>query len=363
MKRFPAFDPPEYVDWKPDPKLVRAFRATIESNADRAAIVATLTPDSKLQLYRGLLRARLHDIELKRWVRTGVISKAWLGTGEEATTVGPVQALERGTDIVAPMIRNAAACCEMGMSIADMLRAYLATADSPSGGRDLHVGSFRHGVLQPISHVGDMVPVITGIALTFKMKHEPRVALTWVGDGSVNTAAAHEGTNFAAVQHVPAIFIIENNQVALGTRLQQHHLPADFKDWPASYRVWGATFDGNNVLDAYAATRIAAERCRKGNGPALLIAETFRMGGHATHDEREARETFPAELFQTWGKRDPIGQYEEYLKEEGLKATELAEVEAEMTAAVAKAAEEAIASREKMPKAESALDGVYANGR
>jgi len=363
VKRFPAFDPPEYVDWKPDQKLVKAFRATIENDPTRAGIVAALTPDSKLELYRGLLRARLHDIELKRWVRTGVISKAWLGTGEEATTVGPVHALERGMDIVAPMIRNAAACCEMGMPIADMLRAYLATADSPSAGRDLHVGSFRHGVLQPISHVGDMVPVMTGIALTFKMRREPRVVLTWVGDGSVNTAAAHEGTNFAAVQHVPAIFIIENNQVALGTRLQQHHLPADFKDWPASYGVWGATFDGNNVLDAYAATRIAAERCRNGNGPALLIAETFRMGGHATHDEREARDTFPAELFKSWGKRDPIGLYEEYLKEEGVKAKQLSEVEAEVTEQVAKAAEEAIASREKMPKGETALDGVYANGR
>jgi len=363
VKRFPAFDPPEYVDWKPDPKLVKAFRATIEHDPERASIVSALTPDAKLQLYRGLLRARLHDIELKRWVRTGVISKAWLGTGEEATTVGPVHALERGMDIVAPMIRNAAACCEMGMPIADMLRAYLATADSPSAGRDLHVGSFRHGVLQPISHVGDMVPVIAGIALTFKIKREPRVAMTWVGDGSTKTAAAHEGTNFAAVQRVPAIFIIENNQVALGTRLEQHHVPADFKDWPASYGVWGATFDGNNVLDAYAATRMAAERCRSGNGPALLIAETFRMGGHATHDEREARDTFPAELFKTWGKRDPVGLYEEYLKEEGIKAKELGEIEAEVTAVVAKAAEEAIASRGKMPKAETALKGVYADGR
>jgi len=363
VKRFPAFDPPEYVEWKPDPALVRGFRSTIEADAERASIVAALTPDSKLELYRGLLRARLHDIELKRWVRTGVISKAWLGTGEEATTVGPVHALERGMDIVAPMIRNAAACCEMGMPIADMLRAYLATADSPSGGRDLHVGSFSHGVLQPISHVGDMVPIITGIALTFKMKRQPRVALTWVGDGSTNTAAAHEGTNFAAVQRVPAIFIIENNQVALGTRLAQHHLPPDFKDWPASYGIWGATFDGNNVLDAYAATRIAAERCRKGDGPALLIAETFRMGGHATHDEREARETLPAELFATWGKRDPIGLYEEYLKEEGVKAKQLEEIEAEVSAVVAKAAEEAIASRERMPKGETALTGVYANGR
>jgi len=363
VKRFPAFDPPEYVDWKPDPKLVKAFRATIEKDPERASIVSALSPDSKLQLYRGLLRARLHDIELKRWVRTGVISKAWLGTGEEATTVGPVQALERGTDIVAPMIRNAAACCEMGMSIADMLRAYLATADSPSAGRDLHVGSFAQGVLQPISHVGDMVPVIAGIALTFKLKREPRVVLTWVGDGSTKTAAAHEGTNFAAVQRVPAIFIIENNQVALGTRLEQHHLPADFKDWPASYGVWGASFDGNNVLDAYAATRIAAERCRSDNGPALLIAGTFRMGGHATHDEREARETFPAELFRSWGKRDPVGLYEEYLKEEGVKAKQLGEIEADVTAQVAKAAEDAIASREKMPAGDSALRGVYANGR
>ena len=364
MKRFPAFDPPEYVEWKPDAALVRAFRATIENDPERAGIVSTLTPDSKLQLYRGLLRARLHDIELKRWVRTGVISKAWLGTGEEATTVGPVHALERGIDILAPMIRNAAACCEMGMPIADMLRAYLATADSPSGGRDLHVGSFKHGVLQPISHVGDMVPIISGIALTFKMKREPRVALTWVGDGSTKAAAAHEGTNFAAVQRVPAIFIVENNQVALGTRLQQHHLPADFKDWPASYGVWGATFDGNNVLDAYAATRIAAERCRKGNGPALLIAETFRMGGHATHDEREARETFSAELFSTWGKRDPIGQYEEYLKEDGVTTKTLGELELEITEQVERAAAEALASREKMPKGETALDGVYAkNGR
>jgi pyruvate dehydrogenase E1 component alpha subunit/2-oxoisovalerate dehydrogenase E1 component alpha subunit len=361
VKRFPAFDPPEYVDWKPDPELVKAFRATIEANAERAAVANELTKDQKLALYGGLLRARLHDIELKRWVRTGVISKAWLGTGEEATTVGPVHALERGMDIVAPMIRNAAACCEMGMPIVDMLRAYLATADSPSRGRDLHVGSMKYGVLQPISHVGDMVPVITGIALTFKIKREPRVALTWIGDGSAKTAAAHEGTNFAAVQRVPAIFIIENNQVALGTRLAQHHLPADFKDWPSSYGVWGATFDGNNVLDAYAATRIAAARCRTGNGPALLIAETFRMGGHATHDEREARETFSPELFTKWGKRDPIGLYEEYLKEEGIPAKVLGELEQDVTEQVEQAAAAALASRNNMPEGKSALEGVYAS--
>ena len=364
MQRFPAFDPPEYIDWKADPGLVRAFRQTIAGDAERAAIVARLTKDDHRALYAGLLRARLHDIQLKRWVRTGVISKAWLGTGEEATTIGPVHALERGRDIVAPMIRNAAACCEMGMSVADMLRAYLGSEDSPSRGRDLHVGSFSHGVLQPVSHVGDMVPVITGIALTFKMKGEQRVALTWVGDGSTKTTAAHEGTNFAAVQKVPAIFILENNQVALGTRLEQHHLPGTFQDWGASYGMWSAQFDGNNVLDAYAATVLAAERCRRGQGPALLVAETFRMGGHATHDEREARETFPDALFKEWGRRDPIGQYEEYLKEAGWGAAELEAVEGEVAAEVERAAAEAVKSKGRMPKGESALEGVYAkNGQ
>src|SRR2546427_762644 len=213
---------------------------------------------------------------------------------------------------------------------------------------------------QPISHVGDMVPVVTGVALTFKMRGERRVALTWVGDGSTKTAAAHEATNFAAVQRVPAIFILQNNQVALGTRLDQHHLPGDFREWPAQYGVWGARFDGNNVLDAYAAARLAAARCRDGQGPAMLVAETFRMGGHATHDEREARETLPDEMFKAWGKRDPVGLYEEYLKEEGHTERQLSDVEAAVTAQVERAAEEALASRARMPPGESAIVGVYA---
>jgi len=127
--------------------------------------------------------------------------------------------------------------------------------------------------------------------------------------------------------------------------------------------VWGLTFDGNNVLDAWAAARLAAERCRAGLGPALLVAETFRMGGHATHDEREARETFPAKLFSDWGKRDPIGQYEEYLKESGWSTNNLEEVEAAVAAEIERAEAEALASRERMPAGETALVGVYANER
>jgi TPP-dependent pyruvate/acetoin dehydrogenase alpha subunit len=361
VKRYPAFDPPEYVSWRPDPALVERFAATLRADAERRAIVEALGEAARLELYAGLVRTRLQDITLARWVRTGVISKAWLGTGEEATTVGPVHALDRGRDIVVPMIRNAGACAEMGMPIADNLRSYLGTGDAPAGGRDLHAGSLQHRVLQPISHVGDVVPVTAGIALGSRLRGERRVAMTWIGDGSTKTGTAHEGLNFAAVQKVPAIFVIQNNQVALGTRLAQHHLPEDFSALPAAYGLAGGSFDGNNVLDAYAATRLAAERCRGGHGPVMLVANTFRMGGHATHDEREARAILPAELFAEWGSRDPIGLYEEHLKGAGVAAAALEEVEARVEAEVAQAEQDALKSRDTSPPVpESATRGVYA---
>ncbi|MEK6769394.1 MAG: thiamine pyrophosphate-dependent dehydrogenase E1 component subunit alpha, partial [Gemmatimonadota bacterium] len=359
----PAYDPPEYVSWKPDQALVSEFGTTARQDPARRTIVDSLDETALLELYAGLVRTRLHDVALKRWVRTGVISKAWLGTGEEAATVGPVHALDRAVDVVAPMIRNAGACAEMGMPVADSFRSYLGTADSPSHGRDLHHGSMRYRVLQPISHVGDMVPVIAGIALASKLRGEKRVAMTWIGDGSTKTAATHEGFNFAAVLKVPAIFIVQNNQVALGTRIGQHHLAADFDGLAGSYGMAGAVFDGNNVLDAFAATRLAAERCREDDGPVMLVAETFRMGGHATHDEREARETFPAEWFERWGKRDPIGLFEEHLKKEGVSASTLGKIEARVEAEIGAAEAEALASREQaVPAPESALGGVYADG-
>ena len=361
MKRYAAFDPPEYVSWSPEPALVAAFGETLRRDPDRRRVVESLDESALLDLYAGLVRTRLQDIVLKRWVRTGVLSKAWLGTGEEAMTVGPVHALDRSRDVVVPMIRNAGACAEMGMPIEDNFRTYLGTADAPSGGRDLHTGSLAHHVLQPISHVGDVVPVVAGMALVSRIRREAFVALTWIGDGSTKTGTAHEGLNFAAVQKVPAIFIIHNNQVALGTRVEQHHLPGQFLELPAAYGMAGAAFDGNNVLDAYAAARLAVERCREGRGPVMLVGDTFRMGGHATHDEREARETFPAEWFAAWGKRDPIGLYEERLKAGGIAAAALEAVEADVEAEVARAEQAALESRDgRAPAPASAVEGVYA---
>lgn len=385
MIRYPAFDPPEYIDWDPDPGVIAAFVDTIEKNAGRREIIHSLEPGQLLALYEGLVRNRLHDIALKRWVKQGVISKAWLGTGEEATTIGPVHALNRSTaedglsfDFIAPMIRNAGGCHEMGMPLADMLRGYLGTADSPTLGRDLHIGDFRRGVLAPISHVGDIMAVTAGVALSFKLRRQARVALTWIGDGSTKAGVFHESMNFAAVQRLPMIVIIQDNKVALGTRLDQHHR-GSFADWTTAYGVEGALFDGNHVLDAFAAVRIAADTCREGRGPVLLIADTFRMGGHATHDEREARETFEPGLFRDWGKRDPIALFERYLidgsrhleigapeskSEERRKqnAEVLSRIEDRVTDEIEQAEQQALKSaRDNMPVGKSAAEGVYAS--
>ena len=364
MKRYAAFDPAEYLTWSRDDTLVREYAETCTRDPERQAVIAALSDERKLDIYRGLLRNRLSDIALKRMVRQGAISKAWLGSGEEAATIGPVHALRRGAggDIVAPMIRNSGACHEMGMPIADILRSYMATFDAPTRGRDGHYGDMRHGVLAPISHVGDMVPVTTGIALSFQMRGEARVALTWIGDGSTKAGVVHEGLNFAAVRRVPAIFIIQNNHVALGTRLEQHHVKEDFADWPRAYGMWGGVFDGNNVLDAYALTALAVERCRRGEGPALLVAETFRMGGHATHDEAEARRTFDGEMFTRWGRRDPIALFEEHLVDGGVARATLETIEAGVEEEIERAEAAAMESRQKhMPAAQSALLGVYAD--
>ncbi len=363
MKRYPAYDPPEYLIWTPDPELLKAYEQVLDKDPEKASVIDRLSEEDLLRIYRDLLLTRLHDIGLKRWVKQGILSKAWLGTGEEAVTVGSVAALNRECDVVCPMIRNAGACHMMGMPMAHLFRAYLGTSDSPSGGRDLHAGDLRHGVIQPISHMGASVPVIAGVALAFKQREEDRVAMTWIGDGATRTAACHEGINFAAVQNLPAVFLIQNNQVALGTPLDQH-AAENLRHWPDMYGLPSWVVDGNNVLDVFAATSLAVRRCREGGGPSVVLAETFRLGGHATHDEDEARSAFPSELFDEWGKRDPIGLYEEILRRRGVARQVLLSIEAAATTLVEEAAENALLSTREPIDPETALyDDFSHSGR
>ena len=366
MKRYRAYDPPEYLNWRADPEVMQEFRARLAQDPRRRGVLAALTPLKHLALYKGLVRNRLHDITLKRWVRQGIISKAWLGTGEEATTVGAVLALASG-DSVGPMIRNAGAYHEMGMPVADMLRAYLGTADSPSGGRDLHFGDLSKGVIGPISMVGSLVPVCAGVALSYKIQQKENVAVTWVGDGSTRTTAFHEGMVCAKALSLPLLVFVQDNQIALGTPVGVH-AATGMESVATIYAATRYVCDGNNVLDVYGTTTLAAELCRQGKGPIVITARTFRMGGHATHDEGESRQILRPQQFEYWGKRDPIGMYETYLKESDLERSPprsnreaLEEAEAEVESEIAQAEQDALASRDSsVPDPATQRSGVFA---
>jgi TPP-dependent pyruvate/acetoin dehydrogenase alpha subunit len=366
VKRYPAYDPPEYRNWAPDPAVMEEFRSRLVAEAARRALIGKLTPGHHLALYKGLVRNRLHDITLKRWVRTGVLSKAWLGTGEEAVTIGAVHALRKG-DVVGPMIRNAGAGHEMGIPLADLFRAYLTTADAPGGGRDIHVGDLSKGVVAPISMVGSLVPVCAGLALSFKIARKENLALTWVGDGATRTTAFHEGMTCAKALGVPLLVVVQDNQIALGTP-RPIHSAAPMSTVAAIYDVARSECDGNNVLDVYATTALASELCRAGKGPVMVTATTFRMGGHATHDEGESRAILPEGDFVYWGKRDPIGMYESYLADAPwkLSATRsnreaLETAEAEVEAEVGDAERLALESRaSRQPDPATQRKGVFA---
>jgi len=202
---------------------------------------------------------------------------------------------------------------------------------------------------------------MAGCAIAFGIQGQPRVALTWTGDGSTATGAFHEGLRVAASAKAPLVCVIQNNHVALGTSVD-HHSPGNFEAFGDAYGVELLTMDGNHVLDCYAATKLAVDRCRAGHGPVLVVATTFRMGGHATHDEREARALFDDALYAHWGKRDPVGTYENWLLEEkGVSRETLESIEAEVLARIEGAAAEALGRRDThQPDPGTQADGVYA---
>lgn len=362
VKPVSGLDPPEYLVWEADPALLAEFEEVFTRNPARGRIVEPLPKTRRLRLYEGLVRNRLHDLQLKRWVRSGVLSKAWLGTGEEAVTVGACHALGPN-DIVGPMIRNAGACHERGMPLVAMFRGALGTGDGPARGRDLHIGDLARGVVAPISMVGSLVPVCAGMALAFRLRGEERIALTWVGDGTLGTAGFHEGMAAAAALRTPLVVVVQNNRIALGTPLGAMEA-ARLPSVGAAYGVPTFAADGNNVLDVFAATSEARERALETSRPALVLAHTFRMGGHATHDEGESRRILPSELFEYYGRRDPVRLYGAFLVRGGaggppVPESELEAVERKVEQEVRVAEEGALRSRRTAPP-NPGREGVFA---
>ncbi len=271
-----------------------------------------LTRSQHHDLYYYLRLNRRVDEQLTNLYRQGkVVGGVYSSLGQEAISVGTAYALAP-QDVVGPMIRNMGALLVRGYKPRDIFLQYMARRAGPTGGRDAntHFGDIKRGVVAPISMLGEIVPVLAGVAMASLMRKEKRVALTYVGDGACSTGPFHEGLNFAAVRKLPLVIVAENNGWAYSTPLKKQMAIQDIAVRGAAYGISATIVDGNDVLKVYQATRTAVERARHGDGPILIEAKTMRMKGHAEHDD--ARYVPKAEI-EKWRKKDPILRFEKYL--------------------------------------------------
>ncbi len=312
-----------------------------------------------LELHYYMLLNRALDERITTLYRQGkLVGGAFVSRGQEATSVGSAYALQDG-DVIGPMIRNAGAILVRGVTAREFLANYMGKKTGPTQGKDgnSHFGDLKRRVFAPISMLGALIPVCAGAALAFKMRGEPNVALTWIGDGGASVGDFHEGLNFAAVLRLPLVLILENNGYAYSTPVSKQALVEDLAVRAQGYGIPGEIVDGNDVLAVYDATRRAAERARKGGGPTLIEAKTFRMKGHAEHDDAFY---VPKELFEYWEKRDPIKRFERYLLREKIASkSELADLAERVKTEIDEA--QKWAEESPFPEPEEAAQGVYAS--
>lgn len=319
-----------------------------------------LTRDQKLELYYWMRLTRsLEERLVNLYRQTKVIGGLFRSLGQEADAVGSAFALDRG-DFLSPLIRNLGSMLVKGAEPAEIIRQYMAKGDSPTRGRELniHYGDLDRGFIGQISHLGDMVPVMTGVTLSFKLRGEARVGLVYVGDGATSTGAFHEGINFAAVQRCPLVVIVENNGYAYSTPLSRQTAVAELKDKALAYGIPGVRADGNDVLAVYDVTKEAVDRARRGEGVTLIELMTYRRKGHAEHDNQSYVPTGEIERWER--ENDPLDRYVRVLREElDFKASAIAAVDARVTEEIDVATEAAEGS--PMPDAGDALVGIYAD--
>jgi len=293
--------------------------------------------------------------------QTKVVGGLFRSLGQEADAVGSAYALDRTKgDILSPLIRNLGSMLVQGAEPLEILRQYMAKADSPTRGRELniHYGDLVRGFVGQISHLGDMVPVMAGVTLSFKLRGEQRVGLVYVGDGATSTGAFHEGINFAAVQRCPLVVVVENNGYAYSTPLSMQTAVKDLKDKALAYGIPGEQADGNDVLATYEVTRRAVDRARRGEGVTLIELITYRRKGHAEHDNQSYVPPGEIESWETGN--DPIARYTRVLLEtEGFQQAALDAVDSRVTAEIDAATDEA--ERSPMPDPLDALVGIYAD--
>jgi pyruvate dehydrogenase E1 component alpha subunit/2-oxoisovalerate dehydrogenase E1 component alpha subunit len=319
----------------------------------------TLTPEQLLELYRWLQMTRLVEERLVNLYRqTKVVGGVFRSLGQEATAVGTAYALAPG-DFIAPLIRDLGAVLVKGIRPREIFAQYMAKAWGPSEGRDLniHFGDVSKGFIGPISHLGDMIPVMTGIALGARMQKKDVVAVAYIGDGGMSTGAFHEGLNFAAVQRLPVVVVAEHNWYAYSTPTRFQTAVENLAEKAAGYGIPGHIVDGNDVVACYEVMKAAAEFARSGGGAALIEAKTYRRRGHAEHDDQRY---LPEGELDFWERRDPLDRYARHLLAQGVATqAKLDEIAADVRREIEE--DSAWAESSPMPDAERAAYNVFDN--
>jgi TPP-dependent pyruvate/acetoin dehydrogenase alpha subunit len=279
-------------------------------------------PDRDLfvKIFRVMALHRAVEDRMVSMYRQGeMLGSVYTGHWHEAIAVGTAAAL-RPDDFLCPIHRDLGAHLWRGMEPWQVMASFLGKATSPTGGRDgtLHYGRLDLNIYNLPSHIPDNYPVAIGGAFAFKYRGEDRVALAYCGDGSTSRGDFHEAVNIAAVQDLPCIFVVENNQFAYSTplRLQSR---TDFATKAVAYGIPGEKVDGTDVTAVYEATERAVTRARAGEGPSLIECVTMRMHGHAEHDPADY---VPREMFEEWSGKDPLDIAAAQLQENGFATAE-----------------------------------------
>ena len=337
------------------------------TQAPPSPIPHELSGEALLDLYRYLRLTRSLEERLAVLHRQSkLVGGLFRSLGQEGESVASAFALRRrsdGTgDVLSPLIRNLGSMLVMGAKPVEVLRQYMAKGDSPTGGKELniHFMDLARGFIGQISPLGDLVPVMAGVTLSFRQRGEERVGMVYVGDGATSTGAFHEGINFAAVQRCPLVVVVENNHYAYSTPVAKQTAASAFVDKAAGYGAAGEQVDGNDVLAVYGAARRAVQRARRGEGVTLLEVLTYRRKGHAEHDSQSY---VPEGEIDHWAEtNDPLDRYLAVLLENGWATeAELAAVDAEIDRELDDAVAEAESSN--LPEPLRALDDVYAEER
>ncbi|MBS1251771.1 MAG: Acetoin:2,6-dichlorophenolindophenol oxidoreductase subunit alpha [Anaerolineales bacterium] len=317
-----------------------------------------LTDEQLLDIYYWMRLTRAIDERITLLYNQGkILGAAFSERGHEAISVGAAGALE-DDDIVAPMHRDLGAYLVRGLPAREIMAQHLGKVTGTSRGRDSNMhglGDLSHGIIGFVSMLPASLPVTVGVGLSFWLRDEGRVAMTWFGDGATSTGKFHEGLNFAGVFKLPVVFICENNQYAYSTPTSRQFAIEDIADRAAGYGFPGIIVDGNDVLEVYEATKAAVDRARAGGGPTLIECKTMRMLGHAFHDNAEY---VPDELLAEWEKKDPVAQYENALIErEVLTEERRQEIESRVRDTLEEA--QAFAEESPMPDPADLEKGVY----